>query len=452
VPVLAVDPASLDFGDTYIGYDSQLQLTVSNVGTDLLSVTDIVSGLGDFTATPTMFDLDPFASMMVTVNFAPTAEGVLATDLQLVSNDANSPMIVPVTGVGVIPPDIAWSPDPVVGAAMPGGQKVKTLQVCNEGGSDLIFTVNASESLAADMQQYPYVELAKEEEDPRPGILGSGGPDTFGHTWIDSDDPDGPVFAWTDISTTGTACFGSYSDDGNRGPFPIGFDFGFYGNEFSDFNVCSNGWLSFTSTSTAYSNQPLPNGGAPENLIAPFWDDMVVDPVTRGLDIYYQNDGEKLIVQYDIRRIATFDPPYYSFQVILYPNGNIKFQYDTLGANTTSATVGIQNATKDDALMMVYNDDYVHENLAVLISSAPSWLSSAPESGVIPPARRRRLPRGDDRRRRLGYRSRYPEPRQQRQVDDQLCRTAGGVRSRGRGAGDSPVERGGSCRYEVQRL
>jgi subtilisin family serine protease len=383
VPVLAVDPASLDFGDVYVGYDQQLELTVSNAGTDLLTVTDIVSGLGDFTAAPTAFELDPFTSMAVTVTFAPGTDGVKTTDLQLVSNDANSPAFVPLTGNGVIPPDIAWSPDPVVGAAMPGGQKVKTLTVCNEGGSDLVYSVNASESIAADMVAYPFLAVGKDEVDPRPGILGSGGPDTFGHTWTDSDEPGGPAFAWTDISTTGTPTFSGYSDDGNRGPFPIGFDFGFYGNTFSDFRVCSNGWLSFTNTSSPYSNQPLPNAGAPENLIAPFWDDMVVDPSDGG-EIYYLNDGEKLIVQYDIRRIAQGSPPYYSMQVLLYPNGDIMFQYDTLGPIADSATVGIQNGTKDDALMMAYNTAYVHEDMAILITSAPGWLSTAPEGGVIP--------------------------------------------------------------------
>jgi subtilisin family serine protease len=385
VPVAAVDPAALDFGDVFVGYDSQLELTVSNAGTDLLTVTDIVSGLGDFTVTPTMFDLDPFTAQVVTVTFAPGSDGASASDLQIMSNDANSPLVVSVTGVGVIPPDANWSPDPMVGAAMPGGMKVKQLHLCNDGGSDLTWNLNGSESIASDMVQYPYLKLEKDEVDPRPGILGSGGPDTFGHTWIDSDDPAGPAFMWTDISTTGTAIFGSYSDDGNRGPLPIGFDFDFYGNTFSEFNVCSNGWMSFTSTATSYTNQPLPNAGAPENLIAPFWDDMVVDPVTRGLDIYYQYDGAKLVVQYDIRRIAAFDPPYYSFQVHLYPNGDIMFMYDTLGPTTNSATIGIQNSTQDDGLMMVYNDDYVHEDMAILITAAPSWLTVVTESGVLPP-------------------------------------------------------------------
>jgi len=383
VPVLAVDPGALDFGEVYIGYDNQLELIVSNVGTDLLSVTDIVSGTGEYTVVPTMFDLDPFNSQVVTVTFMPGSEGVIASDLQLASNDANSPLSVPVTGVGVVPPDANWTPETIVGAAMPGGSKVKPLTLCNDGGSDLTWSLNGAESLAADMVQYPYLAVGKEETDPRPGILGSGGPDTFGHTWVDSDDPGGPAFAWTDISGTGTPIFGQYEDDDNYGPQPIGFDFGFYGNTFSEFNVCSNGWMSFTSTSTSYSNQPLPNAGGPENLIAPFWDDMVVDPVARDLDVYYLFDGEKLVVQYNIRRIAAFDPPYYSFQVLLYPNGDIMFQYDTLGTDITSATIGIQNASNDDGLMMVYNDDYVHEDMAILITSAPSWLSVGTESGVL---------------------------------------------------------------------
>jgi subtilisin family serine protease len=386
VPVLAVDPAALDFGSVYVGYPETAALTVRNDGTDLLTVTGITAGSGEFTADPTMFDLDPFESRVVTVTFSPTSAGPRGDMLAIASNDASSPMVVALEGVGVMPPVVNWSPETIVGAATPGGAKIKTLTVCNNGGSDLVWSLNGSESVAADMVVHPFLDLGKEESDPRPGILGSGGPDTFGHTWIDSDDPGGPVFAWTDISDTGTPAFGAYRDDGIAGPFPIGFDFPFYGNTFGEFRVCSNGWLSFTSTLTTYTNQPLPNAGAavPENLIAPFWDDMVADPTAYGLDVFYQYDGAKMIVQYDLRRIANTTPPFYSFQVLLYPNGNIVYQYNTLGATRNSATVGMQNATKDDGLTIVYNADYLHEGLAILISSAPSWLSVGTESGVLP--------------------------------------------------------------------
>ena len=100
------------------------------------------------------------------------------------------------------------------------------------------------------MQQYDYLELGKEEVDPRPGILGTGGPDAFGYTWIDSDEPGGPIFDWVDISGIGTPIVfdpTGYKDDGNVGPFPIGFSFNFYGNTFDQFRACTNGWLSFTS-------------------------------------------------------------------------------------------------------------------------------------------------------------------------------------------------------------
>jgi len=63
------------------------------------------------------------------------------------------------------------------------------------------------------------------------------------------------------------------NDDENLGPYYLGFDFPFYGNLFNSINVCSNGWLSFTSYYASYWNYPLPDPSAPENLIAPFWDD-----------------------------------------------------------------------------------------------------------------------------------------------------------------------------------
>ncbi|MBE0565955.1 MAG: choice-of-anchor D domain-containing protein [Krumholzibacteria bacterium] len=382
VPVLAVAPAAIDCGTVFRGYTGQVQFVATNAGTDVLHVTGMVASKSGFTMDPMVFDLDPFASQVVTVTFAPELAGVREGTLSIMSNDASSPLVLPLTGTGLNPPLALVEPEAIVGAALPGGQKIKPLKIRNRGGSDLVWTLSAAENMTAATVQYPFVEYGKDEPDPRPGILGSGGPDVFGHTWIDSDEPGGPVFAWMDISSVGTPAFGVYSDDGNRGPFPIGFDFPFYGNSFSTFNVCSNGWLSFTSTATVYTNQPLPNAGGPENLLAVFWDDMVVDPAY-SREIYYYHDGGRLIVQFDLRRIAATTPPFYSMQAILYPNGNIVYQYNTLGTTTNSATIGIQNGTNDDALMVAYNSEYVHEGLAILFQAAPSWLSVSADAGTI---------------------------------------------------------------------
>jgi subtilisin family serine protease len=383
-PDVEVVPLALDFGPLYIGLTSTLPITIFNAGTEVLEVSSLAIDNAEFTADLTPFSVSPYGAVMLDVVYTPATEGAVSGMLTISTNDPDEPEIeVSLSGEGVIPPEIEVDPASVTEVAMQGMVVSENITVCNTGGSDLVYDVGAVQ--ADRVQVYDYLFVPKDEEDPRPGIMGTGGPDAYGYTWKDSDESGGPVYDWVDISGVGTPTFGSYSDDGNRGPFPIGFTFPFYGNDFDEFRVCSNGWLSFTSSLTTYGNQPLPNSGysVPENLMAVFWDDMVVDPSYDG-EIYYYNDGGRLIVQYNVRRIAAYTPPFYSFQVILYPDGRFVYQYDTFGTTTNSATIGIQNATKDDGLTVVYNADYVHPEMAIQFSAGPTWLSVSPTSGIIP--------------------------------------------------------------------
>lgn len=74
----------------------------------------------------------------------------------------------------------------------------------------------------------------------------AGGPDQFGYTYLDSNDPGGPAYGWKDISATGTLASGWTSyDDGYAGPFPLGFTFNYYGQDYTEVYIGSNGYLSF---------------------------------------------------------------------------------------------------------------------------------------------------------------------------------------------------------------
>jgi hypothetical protein len=175
-------------------------------------------------------------------------------------------------------------------------------------------------------------------------------------------------------------------DDESYGPIPIGFNFPFYGNPFGEFYICTNGFISFTCDDDYYSNRLLPSDyyRVCENMIAGWWDDMKIQ--AGDYKVYVHNDGAKCIIEfYELARLSSYDPGVFTFEVILYPNGKIVCQYLTMTGQIESATLGIQNATKDDGLTVVYNDAYMHDNLAVEFAFISDWLSVDPTSGTVAP-------------------------------------------------------------------
>ena len=97
-------------------------------------------------------------------------------------------------------------------------------------------------------------------------------------------------------------------DDDVQGPFPLGFNFKFYGNNYSDFFVGSNGWIGFSSGQpTALSAIPIPDatGYLPRDCIMLTWQDL--NPSSAG-QVLYQTVG----VAPNRKFILTFDGvPYY---------------------------------------------------------------------------------------------------------------------------------------------
>ncbi|HDP97362.1 MAG TPA: hypothetical protein ENN25_06710 [Euryarchaeota archaeon] len=62
-----------------------------------------------------------------------------------------------------------------------------------------------------------------------------GGACSFGYTWTDSLLPAPAVgYNWIEINGTGTNTRVT-GDDSYGGPYPIGFDFSFFGNTYNDF-------------------------------------------------------------------------------------------------------------------------------------------------------------------------------------------------------------------------
>ncbi len=197
--------------------------------------------------------------------------------------------------------------------------------------------------------------------DPSDGDTGyaleTGGPDEFGYTWRDSSDPLGPTYGWIEINSLGTAVELT-DDDVTDGVF-IGFPFPFYGTEYDSIFIGSNGVLGFaTEGITSWTAmQSLPDTDTPNNLIAPFWVDL--DPSYGvGQILYYYDEGNnRFIVEYDgVPDYDSNDEGLQNwFQTILYPNGNILVNYQSLLGEVSEVYVGIENA--DGTIGLMYSEE-----------------------------------------------------------------------------------------------
>lgn len=207
-----------------------------------------------------------------------------------------------------------------------------------------------------------------------------------GWRFIDSDQPGGPVYQWRDLTGIGQGLIFT-GDDQNLGPYNIGFTFPFYGQSFNTLRVAANGWLSFTSSATgqpSYSNQYLPNiGSAPENLVAAWWDDLSPHRVGAGVRLWTNNTDSLIVSFTNVQSFA--DGGVYNFECILENSGKITYQYANMGVNRlNSATIGLQNSDRTKGTTVVYNQYYIHNNMA--ISFCPnSMVTLIPAAGIVAP-------------------------------------------------------------------
>lgn len=104
-PDISVNPTSLAFGSVTVGSSASLDVTITNSGTQLLTVSDLSSSNSDFTVTGPATPFDVAASggtQAVTIQFSPSTTGAVNGDLTITSNDPDEgTVIVPLSGSGI---------------------------------------------------------------------------------------------------------------------------------------------------------------------------------------------------------------------------------------------------------------------------------------------------------------------------------------------------------------
>ncbi|MBI5169544.1 MAG: S8 family serine peptidase [Candidatus Eisenbacteria bacterium] len=231
---------------------------------------------------------------------------------------------------------------------------------------------------------WPDEEPAKGRDGaPRgPQADAAGGPDPFGYRWLDSSDPRGPAFAWVDVASPERAV-ALTGDDELSGEVPIGFSFPFYGRRHTSVRVSTNGYLTFGNDPVPFTNSGLPSTRGVHTMIAPCWDDLNFGASTKRAYAALV-DGRFVVTWLDVPRYA--DPASaQTFQTVLYPSGEIRFQYLAGTGVRNNCTVGVQDTTRTIGLTVSFNQDYVRDSLAVRIMPLRQWLTVTPPSGFLAP-------------------------------------------------------------------
>ncbi len=184
------------------------------------------------------------------------------------------------------------------------------------------------------------------------------------YSWLDSDTPGGPLYDWEGISKTGTEVTSwSNRNDGMAGPFDIGFDFPFFSGIYSDtLYLGTNGYVSFGQGYSGIPIGTLPSRSYPNNDIMPFGGPLyIMDGVSH---VYYQffEHPTRFVIEYvDVQWCCELNTSH-TFQIVLYPSGEILTQYQSLNGDIPWL-VGIENQDGTEGLN--YPPSLIHDGLAI---------------------------------------------------------------------------------------
>lgn len=217
------------------------------------------------------------------------------------------------------------------------------------------------------------------------------GPDAYGYYAYDNSETNpglsASTYDWIEISPrlggSGTSMnFNDHAEDQDSSrTITLPFTFRFYGEDFTQITVCSNGWIAFGSYLIDDArNYRMGTPPGPPNQVAAYWDDLH----TFGLDsnCYYYHDAtnHRFIIEWrsrlawesqasnpttgitEIFQIILYDPVYFPS---LTGDGKIKVQYHTAAvldnhesATNDYSTIGIQNADHSTGLDYYYWNTY----------------------------------------------------------------------------------------------
>jgi subtilisin family serine protease len=377
-----VDSTDLKFGTLYKGAIKALSFRVSNQGKAIDSLRTAVFDHNYFTLTgdvPSL--LKPERTIPFTVTANAQTIGIFNDTLRLTTKNGQSFKIA--ASLQVIQ-------GPVISLLSSSGSKLTSITRFLNAGANTTVNFAVKNTGSADL----FVSPANNDWAKISEIVPSSGAESVMYKWKKSTQYGGPVYGWVEI--VGKAGTGRITDvdPWNGKDFSTGvkipFSFPFYGKEYDTMYI-GMGLVTFTPNQSGVSNTfwggvGIPDTAKPNNYIAPLWvfggpDNHTFYPES---GIYYQLFEDRVIVEFkDINSNFTMGNPI-SYEVILYKNGNIKYQYvmpeGTGNTVTQQGTIGIENENGTEGVLISAYQAVVNSNMAITLYPAHKYTVAPAET------------------------------------------------------------------------
>jgi hypothetical protein len=213
------------------------------------------------------------------------------------------------------------------------------------------------------------------------------GPDAYGYRARDNNEPNGPTFAWLDISTTGTQVTG-LGDDNTSLVYPIGFTFHYYWYDVTQFWVGSNGYIQFHPGGLLAQAFPsFPNAALPNDVLGCYVADWILGGSEPGHCYYETRGGDSLIVMWKNVRAwgANGNLGDHNFEIILCRHDS-SFTYQigqctTGDVSNSDIKVGMENVSGSVG-MQLFSGAYPPNNTAIKFYYPPAVTYVAHDMGI----------------------------------------------------------------------
>jgi len=275
----------------------------------------------------------------------------------IISSDIETGMYVLATSLLIAPPEMEYLADATDFSLAQGETSSSSITITNTGDveSELNYSLTTS----------PFST--------------TGGSDSFGNVWTDSNTNYDYDFGWEDISGIGTL-YNFPNNDQAGESVSIGFDFPFYGEYYHSIIVNPNGWVGFGEDNDAWDNTNIPSSEAPRLAIFGLWDDL--NPINNNCNsycsgnVFTHGNSARFVVWFNnvAHWWTNFEDSFYDFQVVIYPNGDIDVNYNTL-TGSHDATIGIQNESGTIGIQVASGSGFASNNKSLLFSPGLNWLS-----------------------------------------------------------------------------